>query len=183
MKVEETSLPGVLLVTLDLYRDHRGAFCETWNQRSFSEAGVSANWVQDNYSYSLKNVVRAFHYQIFQPQAKLVRVTHGAAFDVAIDLRGSSPNFGRHVAVELTAEKPQLLFIPAGFGHGFLALSQGVGIAFKVSDYYCAEAERTLLWNDPDLAIEWPIGEEDAILTDRDRSGSLLFDAEVFPGS
>jgi dTDP-4-dehydrorhamnose 3,5-epimerase len=180
MKFTETSLPGVILVTPDVYRDNRGAFCETWNQRVFSEAGLPATWVQDNYSWSVKNVVRAFHYQVFQPQAKLVRVTHGAAFDVAVDLRRSSRTFGRHVAVELTAEKSQMLYIPAGFGHGLLALSAGVGFAFKVTDYYCSEAERTILWNDPDLAIGWPVKEEDAILAERDRKGTSLRTAEVF---
>jgi dTDP-4-dehydrorhamnose 3,5-epimerase len=180
MKVTETSLPGVMLVTLNLYRDHRGAFCETWNQRAFSEAGLPTHWVQDNTSWSAKNVVRAFHYQISQPQAKLVRVTRGAALDVAVDLRRGSANFGRHVAVELAEDKPQMLFIPAGFAHGFLALSESVGFAFKVTDYYCAAAERTLLWNDRDLAITWPIDEADAILAERDRRGTALRAAEVF---
>jgi dTDP-4-dehydrorhamnose 3,5-epimerase len=180
MQFTETSLPGVILVTLDVHRDHRGAFCETWNQRVFSEAGLPVTWVQDNFSRSAKNVVRAFHYQVIQPQAKLVRVTHGAAFDVAVDLRRSSPSFGRHVAVELTADKPQMLYIPVGFAHGFLALSESVGFAFKVTGYYCAEGERTLLWNDSDLAIEWPVKEADAILTERDRKGSLFRTAEVF---
>jgi dTDP-4-dehydrorhamnose 3,5-epimerase len=180
MKFTETSLPGVILVTLDLYRDHRGAFCETWNQRVFSEAGLPATWVQDNYSWSVKNVVRAFHYQVLRPQAKLVRVTHGAACDVAVDLRRGSANFGRHLVVELRAENPQLLYIPAGFAHGFLALSEGVGFAFKVTDYYCSEGERTIFWNDPELAIGWPVKEHEAILAERDRRGSTLRAAEVF---
>lgn len=173
-------MPGVILVTLDLYSDRRGAFCETWNQRDFAEAGLPADWVQDNYSYSVKNVVRGIHYQVLQPQAKLVRVTHGAAFDVAVDLRRSSANFGRHVAVELTAENPQMLYMPVGFGHGFSALSEGVGFAFKVTDYYCSEGVRTILWKDPDLAIRWPVAEDDAVLTERDRMGAALRNAEVF---
>lgn len=180
MKFSETSLPGVIMVSFDVHRDHRGAFCETWNQRAFADAGLEATWVQDNFSRSKKNVVRAFHYQLVQPQAKLVRVTHGVAFDVAIDLRRSSPCFGQHVAITLTAENPQALYIPEGFAHGFVALSDTVGFAFKVSDYYCAEGERTLRWNDPDLGIPWPLTEEEAILAERDRNGLTLHTAQVF---
>lgn len=180
MKFTETSLPGVVLVTLDVHRDQRGAFCETWNRRAFAEAGLQARWVQDNFSWSTRNVVRAFHYQVVQPQAKLVMVTHGAALDVAVDLRRSSATFGHHVAVELTAEQPRMLFIPEGFAHGFLALSDRVGFAFKVTDYYCADGERTLCWNDPDLGIAWPVRDEDVLLADRDRKGTTLRAAEVF---
>lgn len=180
MKISETALPGVLLLTPSIYRDSRGSFCETWNQKRFEEAGLPAQWVQDNFSTSVKNVVRGIHYQIVQPQAKLVRVTQGTVVDVAVDLRRNSPNFGRYVAVELSAENGQMLYIPVGFGHAFAALTDQVGFAYKVSDFYCKEGERTIAWNDPDLAIAWPIADGDAIVSDKDRQGSTLREAEVF---
>lgn len=180
MKIEETSLPGVLVVTPKVFRDARGGFCETWNQRVFAEAGLPTQWVQDNESFSVKNVIRGIHYQVIQPQAKLVRVTRGAVADVAIDLRRSSPHFGRHVAVELSSDNGRMLFIPVGFGHGFAALTENVGFTYKVTDFYSPAGERTIRWNDPDLAIEWPIPQEDAIVSDKDRQGNTLKDAEVF---
>jgi dTDP-4-dehydrorhamnose 3,5-epimerase len=180
MNVQETSLPEVLLLTPAVYRDSRGAFSETWNQERFEKAGLPSKWVQDNFSVSAKHVVRGIHYQVIQPQAKLVRVAHGAVLDVAIDLRRSSPHFGRHVAVELSAENGQMLYIPAGFGHAFVALTDQAGFAYKVTDYYCREGERTILWNDPDLAIAWPVAPHEAIVSDKDQQGSLLSSAEVF---
>lgn len=180
MKMTETSLPGVLVLTPSIYRDNRGAFWETWNQNRFVDAGLPANWVQDNFSVSKKNVVRGIHYQVVQPQAKLVRATHGALLDVAIDLRRSSPHFGQHFAIELSAETGEMLYIPVGFGHGFVALTEVVGLAYKVTDYYCPEGERTIVWNDPDLAIPWPVSAQDAILSDKDCNGATLRDAEVF---
>jgi dTDP-4-dehydrorhamnose 3,5-epimerase len=180
VKIEETSLPGVMLLHPKIYRDNRGAFWETWNQRSLAGLGLPSNWVQDNFSVSHKNVVRGIHYQILQPQGKLLRVTHGAVLDLAIDLRRSSPYFGRHVAVELTADKGEMLFIPEGFGHAFLALTEVVGLAYKVTDFYSAAGERTIAWDDPDLAIPWPIEPQSAILSEKDRNGSLLRVAEVF---
>lgn len=180
VKITETSLPGVLLITPAIYRDARGAFCETWNQKRFEEAGLPATWVQDNASLSAKNVVRGIHYQIVQPQAKLVRVTHGAVLDVAADLRRSSPHFGRHVAVELSAENGQMLYIPVGFGHGFVALTDQAGFAYKVTDYYCPAGERTIVWSDPELNIQWPIRREEAIVSDKDQQGARFRDAEVF---
>ena len=151
MKIEETSLPGVLLLTPKIHSDNRGAFWETWNQKTAAEAGLPPTWVQDNFSVSKKNVVRGIHYQIIQPQGKLVRVTHGAVLDVAVDLRRSSPTFGKYVAAELTGENGRMLWIPVGFGHGFLVLSEDAGFAYKVTDYYCSAGERTIVWNDPDL--------------------------------
>jgi dTDP-4-dehydrorhamnose 3,5-epimerase len=180
MKVTETSLPGVLLLTPTIYRDDRGAFLETYNQRRMIEAGLPALWVQDNSSVSRKNVLRGIHYQITQAQGKLVRVTHGAVLDVAVDLRRSSSNFGRHVAVELNGEVGAMLWIPVGFGHAFLALTEQVGFAYKVTDYYSPSAERTIAWNDPDLAIAWPVAQENLIISEKDRNGSSLRDAEVF---
>ena len=180
MKVTETALPGVLLFTPTIYRDSRGAFWETWHERTMAEAGLPARWVQDNFSLSKKNVVRGIHYQVIQPQGKLVRVTHGAIFDVAVDLRRSSPHFGKHVAVELTGDNGQILWIPEGFGHGFLALSEIVGFAYKVTDFYSREGERTIAWNDPDIAIPWPIDPQAAIVSDRDAKGARLASVEVF---
>lgn len=180
MKISETSLPGVLLLTPTIYRDNRGAFFETWNQKQFEDAGLATSWVQDNCSYSMKNVVRGIHYQIVQPQAKLVRATSGVVLDVAVDLRRSSPNFGRHVAAELSAAEGQMLYIPAGFGHGFVALSEDVGLAYKVTDYYNPSGERTIAWNDPAIGIHWPVSAEAAIVSDKDRKGCRLGDAEVF---
>ncbi len=180
MIITQTSLPGILLLTPTIYRDNRGAFWETWNQSHIVRAGLPTNWVQDNFSVSRKNVVRGIHYQVIQPQAKLVRVTHGSLLDVAVDLRRSSPNFGRHVALELSAETGAMLYIPVGFGHGFVALTDTVGLAYKVTDYYCPSGERTILWNDPDLGIPWPMAAQQAILSDKDAKGTLLRDAEIF---
>lgn len=180
MRISETSLPGVLLLTPTMYRDTRGAFCETWSYQRCAQAGLPTNWVQDNCSYSAKNVVRGIHYQVIQPQAKLVRASSGVILDVAVDLRRSSPSFGRHVAVELNAESGQMLYIPVGFGHGFAALTDHVGLAYKVTDYYCPAGERTILWNDPEIGIPWPLSTSTAILSDKDLRGSALRDAEVF---
>lgn len=180
MTVTETTLPGVLLITPNFLRDQRGVFFEAWNQRTFAEAGLPVNWVQDNCSFSARNVVRGIHYQVIQPQDKLVRVTQGAVLDVAVDLRHSSPNFGRSVAVELTAENGWMLYIPAGFGHGFAVLTEGAGMMYKVTDFYCPAGERTILWNDPELGIAWPVTAENAIVSEKDRKGAPLSEAEVF---
>jgi dTDP-4-dehydrorhamnose 3,5-epimerase len=180
MKILETDLPGVLVLTPTFYRDDRGFFCETYNQRRMAEAGLPEVWVQDNFSLSKKNVLRGIHYQITEPQGKLVRVTHGAVLDVAVDLRRGSPTFARHVAVELSGENGQMLWIPEGFGHGFLVLSDVAGFAYKVTDYYSPAAERTVAWNDPDLAIPWPVAAQDAIVSGKDRLGATLRDAELF---
>jgi dTDP-4-dehydrorhamnose 3,5-epimerase len=180
MKIEETLLPGVLVLTPRIYLDDRGAFSETFNLRRAVEAGLPTHWVQDNFSISQKNVLRGVHYQIAQPQGKLVRVTHGAVLDVAVDLRRSSPTFGKHVAMELTGENGRMLWIPQGFGHAFLVLSDGTGFAYKVTDYYSPEGERTILWNDPELGIKWPIAAGEAIVSEKDARGKLLRNAEVF---
>lgn len=180
MKIEETSLPGVLMLTPNIYRDDRGAFMETWNQKSMTEAGLPSVWVQDNFSVSRQNALRGIHYQVTQPQGKLVRVTHGAVLDVAVDLRRGSPSFAMHAAVELSGDNGRMLWIPAGFGHAFLVLTNVAGFAYKVTDYYSPAGERTIVWNDSDLAISWPIPAERAILSSKDRNGATLRDAEVF---
>jgi len=180
LKITETSLPGVLVLTADIYRDSRGAFLETWNLARMAEAGLPSTWVQDNFSISRKNVLRGIHYQTIQPQGKLVRVAQGAALDVAVDLRRHSASFGKHVAVELTEENGQMLWIPEGFGHGFLALTDVVGFAYKTTDYYCPAGERTIVWNDPDLAIPWPVAPESVIVSGKDLQGATFRQAEVF---
>jgi dTDP-4-dehydrorhamnose 3,5-epimerase len=180
VKISETALPGVLLLTPTMYRDNRGAFCETWNLQRFADAGLPTNWVQDNCSHSRKNVVRGIHYQVVQPQAKLVRATSGVVLDVAVDLRRSSPHFGRHVAVELSAEEGQMLYIPIGFGHGFAALTDNVTFVYKVTDYYCPTGERTIVWDDPEIGIPWPVPSAEVIISEKDWKGSSLRDAEVF---
>lgn len=181
MKVDETALPGVLVLTPKIFRDDRGAFLETWNQRAMEEAGLPGRWVQDNFSISKKNVLRGIHYQVTQPQGKLVRAAYGAVLDVAVDLRRSSPNFGKHVAVELTGENGRMLWIPEGFGHAFLVLSEEAGFAYKVTDYYSPAGERTVRWNDAELGIAWPVGAADVIASDKDARGATLREAEIFP--
>ena len=181
MNIEETALPGVLLITAKVYHDDRGAFFESFNLRRIIEAGLPANWAQDNFSQSRKNVLRGLHYQTIQPQGKLVSVAYGAVLDVAVDLRKSSPSFGKHVAVELSGGSGKMLWIPEGFGHAFLVLSESAGFAYKVTDYYSSAGERTIAWNDPDLAIPWPVKAEDVIVSAKDAAGPFLRDAEVFP--
>ena len=180
MRTEETALAGVLILTPDVYRDNRGAFLETWNLRAMEQAGLPTTWVQDNFSLSKKNVLRGLHYQITQPQGKLVRVTHGAVLDVIVDLRRSSTTYGKHIAVKLDGESGRMVWIPAGFGHGFLALTDIAGFAYKVTDYYSPTGERTILWSDSDLAIPWPVSQEEAIVSAKDQAGVVFREAEVF---
>lgn len=180
MKFEETALPGLLVITPKIFRDSRGHFLESYNQRMMSEAGLTDTWVQDNYSFSKKNVLRGIHYQVMQPQGKLIRVTQGTVLDVAVDLRRSSSAFGKHAAFELSDENGKMLWIPPGFGHGFLVLTDVAGFAYKVTDYYSPAGERTIVWNDPDLAIPWPIAAGEAIVSEKDAAGVRFKDAEVF---
>jgi dTDP-4-dehydrorhamnose 3,5-epimerase len=180
MNIEETSLPGVLIITPKIFSDNRGAFWETWNLKMFETAGLPATWVQDNFSVSKKNVLRGIHYQVIQPQGKLVRAAFGAVLDVAVDLRRNSPCFGQNVAVELSEENGRMLWIPEGFGHGFLVLSEQAGFAYKVTDYYNPKGERTIFWNDPELAIQWPVAANEVIVSEKDAQGARLAGAEVF---
>ncbi len=181
MKIEETSLAGVLLISSEIYRDDRGSFQETWNLHQITQAGLPATWVQDNFSSSKRSVLRGIHYQVDRPQGKLVRAMLGSVLDVAVDLRRSSPTFGQHVAVELDSETGKMLWIPPGFGHGFLALSDVAGFSYKVTDYYFPAGERTIQWNDPDLSIRWPIEAEQAIVSEKDKKGKLFREAQVYP--
>jgi dTDP-4-dehydrorhamnose 3,5-epimerase len=180
MKVIETAIPDVLIIEPQVFGDERGFFYESYNEKAFWEKiGVSARFVQDNHSRSAKNVLRGLHYQIQQPQGKLVRVAFGSVFDVAVDLRASSKTFGQWVGVYLSAECKQQLWVPAGFAHGFVVLSEYAEFLYKTTDYYAPQHERCILWNDPDLAIAWPIQDE-PILSAKDRVGQLLPEAEVF---
>jgi dTDP-4-dehydrorhamnose 3,5-epimerase len=180
MTVIETALPDVLLLQSKQYCDTRGMFMEIYNERVFAEHGLPTYFPQDNFSCSRRGVVRGLHYQIHQPQGKLIRVLHGAVLDVAVDLRQSSPTFGQHVALELRAEDASMVWIPAGFAHGFVALTEVVGFAYKVTDYYSATGERTILWNDPELAIDWHIDAKDTVLSPRDAMGTPFANAELF---
>jgi len=176
----ETRIPGVIVLQSPVFRDSRGYFQEIYNRQAIIEAGVDLDWKQDNLSVSQKNVLRGLHYQIAEPQAKLVRVVHGAVFDVAVDIRKSSPTFGQHVSVELKAGDGQAFLIPAGFAHGFVALEQDTTFLYKVDRYYSPKSERTILWNDPVLNIAWPVSADDAIISAKDLVGTPLASAELF---
>jgi dTDP-4-dehydrorhamnose 3,5-epimerase len=180
VNVTETCLPGVLVLEPRIFRDDRGFFFETFNLAGMIELGLPAEWKQDNFSLSKKNVIRGLHYQIGQPQGKLVRVVAGAARDVIVDLRKSSSTFGKHTTVELSGDGSRMVWIPAGFGHGFAALTETVALSYKVTDYYSPKEERTVLWNDPALGIDWGVVADEAILSAKDAAGLPLKDAEVF---
>ena len=180
MKLIETAILGVVILEMPIFRDDRGQFQETYNERHFLELGLPVDWKQDNLSLSRKNVIRGLHYQLIRPQTKLVRVISGSVFDVAVDLRRSSPTFGKHVSVELSEENGLALYIPQGFAHGFATLSEGTYFAYKVTDFYESSGDRTLLWNDPDLGIQWPVSAEDAIVSAKDLQGKPWNFAEVF---
>ena len=180
MRVVPTTLPDVLLIEPSVFGDQRGFFFESWNRRAFSEAGVEAEFVQDNHSRSVHNVLRGLHYQIEHAQGKLVRVCAGTVFDVAIDIRRSSPTFGRWVGMELSAENRRMLWIPPGFAHGFLVMSDSAEFLYKTTDYWYPEHERTLLWNDPALAIEWPLDGPPTVAA-KDAAGRPLASADLYP--
>lgn len=181
MKVIPTPIPDVLILEPRVFRDERGFFLESFNARTFCDAvGGDVRFVQDNHSRSRRGVLRGLHYQIRQPQGKLVRVASGRVFDVAIDLRRSSPTFGRWAGAELSADNHRQLWIPTGFAHGFLVLSDAADFLYKTTDYYAPEHERSVAWNDPAIAIGWP-AEVTPVLSGRDRAAIQLCDAEVFP--
>lgn len=180
MKIIQTEIPEVLIIEPQVFGDERGFFFESYNEKALLEkAGVSPHFVQDNHSRSAKNVLRGLHYQIEQSQGKLVRVVEGAVFDVAVDLRKSSETFGQWVGVHLSAENKQQLWIPAGFAHGFVVLSDYAEFLYKTTDFYAPQHERSILWNDPDIGIDWQI-EGEPILSGKDKAGKLLQDAEVY---
>jgi dTDP-4-dehydrorhamnose 3,5-epimerase len=180
LTVIPTRLPDVVILQPKVFGDDRGFFYESFNGREFAEGtGIDRHFVQDNHSRSARNVLRGLHYQISRPQGKLVRVVSGRVFDVAVDIRRSSPNFGKWVGVELTAENKHQLWIPEGFAHGFVVLSDFAEFLYKTTDYYAPEFERSLAWNDPAIGIEWPF-ESDPLLSKKDAAAPALADAELF---
>ena len=179
MKVHPTAIPGVLLIEPLVHEDERGIFFETFNQRAFESAtGLRLHFVQDNQSVSVANTVRGLHYQVGKQQGKLVRVIRGAIIDVAVDMRRASPTFGQAMTIELSDRNRRQLWIPPGCAHGFLALADGAECLYKLTDYWSPAHERILLWNDPALAIAWPL-EGAPILSEKDRAGTPLRDAET----
>ena len=181
MHIQTTDIPGVLIIEPKVFGDDRGFFYESFNERTFKElTGVTTTFVQDNHSKSAKNVLRGLHYQIQQPQGKLVRVVAGEVFDVAVDIRKSSPTFGRWVGVILSAENKRQMWVPPGFAHGFVVTSDSAEFLYKTTDYWAPEFERAILWNDPAIGIKWPI-EGSPLLSGKDQVAALLGDAEVFP--
>ncbi|BBF65275.1 dTDP-4-dehydrorhamnose 3,5-epimerase [Acidithiobacillus sp. 'AMD consortium'] len=182
MKVEALTIPGVLLITPKVFGDVRGFFMESWNRRAFAAAGLDLDFVQDNHSRSQQGVLRGLHYQIHQPQGKLVRVVSGAVFDVAVDLRRSSPHFGRWAGATLSAENQQMLWVPPGFAHGFYVLSESADFLYKTTEFYAPEAERCVIWNDPDIAIDWPLVDgKPPLLATKDAAALPLSESETFP--
>lgn len=180
MRVITTKIPDVLILKPEVFGDDRGFFMESFNQLTWHEqTGVDANFVQDNHSSSMKGVLRGLHYQIRQPQGKLVRVVAGEVFDVAVDLRRSSPTFGKWVSVVLSAENKLQFWVPPGFAHGFQVLSEKADFLYKATDFYAPEHERAIIWNDPDLQIDWPLA-ADCELSSKDREAPLFKDAEVY---
>jgi len=181
MKVIETAIPGLLILEPKVFGDARGFFMESYNAQAFAEAtGLTPNFVQDNHSRSGKGVLRGLHYQIEQAQGKLVRVTRGSVFDVAVDLRKSSPTFGKWVGVELSEENSRQLWIPPGFAHGFLVTSDSADFLYKTTDYYAPQFERSLAWNDPTVGVEWPLAGAAPLLSAKDVAGKPLAECETF---
>jgi len=170
----DTELPGVVLLEPRVHEDHRGFFLESYSQRTFAELGIRHRFVQDNHSRSVRGVLRGLHYQLRQPQAKLVRVTRGRVFDVAVDIRRGSPGFGRWAAAELSEDNRRILFAPEGFAHGFLVLSEVAEFQYKCSDFYDPGDERGIAWNDPTIAIAWPLAGLEPILSGRDLGWGTL---------
>lgn len=181
MKVIDTALGGVKLIEPDVFGDERGWFMETWSAREFARAGIHPGFVQDNHSRSTEGVLRGLHYQLHQPQGKLVRVTAGRVFDVAVDFRRSSPEFGSWVGVELSAANKRMLWIPPGFAHGFLSLEDGTEFVYKCTDFYAPADERAVLWSDPEIGIEWPLDETGApLVSAKDQAAPPLARAETY---
>jgi dTDP-4-dehydrorhamnose 3,5-epimerase len=179
MKAAVTAIPDVKLLEPRLFEDSRGFFFESYNERVLADQGITGPFVQDNQSFSHKGVVRGLHYQIQQAQGKLIRCLSGEIFDVAVDIRRNSPTFGKWVGETLSEANRRMLWIPAGFAHGFMVLSEGANVLYKATDFYAPQHERTILWNDPQLKIDWPL-EISAILSVKDLAGSTLANAEVY---
>jgi dTDP-4-dehydrorhamnose 3,5-epimerase len=182
VEFERLSIPDVILVRPRVFGDERGFFLESWEKRKFAAGGIAADFVQDNHSRSVRHTLRGLHYQVEQPQGKLVRVVDGAVFDVAVDLRQKSPTFGQWVGAELTAENRHVLWVPPGFAHGFLVTSDSADFLYKCTDYYAPQAERSIRWDDPHLAIDWPLPSGiSPRLSAKDATGVAFENAEYFP--
>ncbi|HLW74570.1 MAG TPA: dTDP-4-dehydrorhamnose 3,5-epimerase [Gammaproteobacteria bacterium] len=181
MEFERLTIPDVVLVKPKVLGDVRGWFFESWEARKFASAGLDAAFVQDNYSCSVQGTLRGLHYQILKPQGKLVRVTAGEVFDVAVDIRRSSPSFGKWVGTILSGDNKHQLWVPPGFAHGFYVLSESAEFFYKCSDFYAPEHERTLRWDDPSLGIVWPLEGRVPLLSAKDQHGKALADADCFP--
>ena len=181
MKYTPLAIPDVILIEPQLFGDHRGFFMETWRSDGFKKNVDDVEFVQDNHSKSGRGILRGLHYQIQSPQGKLVRVTWGEVFDVAVDIRSSSSNFGEWVGIKLSAENKRMLWVPPGFAHGFYVLSSEAEFVYKCTDYYAPEYERCILWNDPEIGINWPLLRDvSPVLSPKDQNGCLLKDAEIF---
>jgi dTDP-4-dehydrorhamnose 3,5-epimerase len=179
MNVIATDITEVLVFEPRVFRDERGFFMESYNRRTAAEMGLTREFVQENHSHSLRNVLRGLHYQVGRPQGKLLRVVSGAIWDVAVDLRRSSATFGRWVAAEISEENNKIIWIPEGFAHGFLVLSESADVLYKTTDYYSPRDERSIIWNDPQLGIRWPV-DGGVILSAKDRTAVQLRDADLF---
>jgi dTDP-4-dehydrorhamnose 3,5-epimerase len=180
VKFIPTPLPGALLIEPKIFQDERGFFLESYQKKLFSEAGIPFDFVQDNHSKSCQGVLRGLHYQIKQPQGKLLRVAVGEIYDVALDLRKKSPSFGKWFGTYLSAENKQMIWVPPGFAHGFYVTSPQAELFYKATDYYAPQWERTILWNDPDVNIQWPVQGQSPILSPKDEAGSPFSAAEVY---
>ena len=181
MNIETTAIPGVLIVNPKVFGDERGFFLESFNEREMRNMGIDAHFVQDNHSRSSRNVLRGLHYQLTQPQGKLVRVVSGKVFDVAVDMRRESPSFGKWLGVELSAENKRIFWLPPGIAHGFVVLSDSADFLYKTTDYYAPQSDRTLLWNDHDIGIEWPFTGEPT-LSPKDMAGKPFHAADAYEG-
>ena len=180
MNIIETTLPGVLVLEPKVFGDARGFFLESWNRQTFAALGLDLDFVQDNHSRSAKGVLRGLHYQLNEPQGKLVRVASGAVFDVAVDVRKSSLHFGQWVGYELSAENQRMMWIPPGFAHGFLVLSDSADFLYKTTAYYAPQSDRGIRWDDPQIGVQWPL-EGAPVLSAKDQVQPLLKDAEAYP--
>lgn len=180
MELIPTPIEGCVLIKPQVFGDERGFFLESWNARAFAEAGLDLSFVQDNHSRSSRGVLRGLHYQNPRPQGKLVRVVAGAVYDVVVDLRQSSPSFGKSAGFELSAANKHLLWVPPGLAHGFLTLEDGTDFLYKCTAFYKPASEHSLLWNDPALGIDWPLEGMDPLLSAKDRAGTPLAQAELF---
>ena len=180
MRILPTAIPDVLVIEPKVFEDERGFFLESYQKEKFKEAGIDADFVQDNHSKSCRGILRGLHYQLRQPQGKLVRVVAGEVFDVAVDIRKHSPTFGQWVGEHLSAENKKMLWVPVGFAHGFYVTSPEAEVLYKASDYYAPEWERSILWNDPAIGIQWPLSGGSPILSAKDSIGQLLMDADIY---